>query len=64
MLITYQKEIIVDISEMNLGNSLHVKSINLGTGVEPTHPERDVTIATIVAPSGLKSESSNSSEEE
>ncbi|NNE57592.1 MAG: 50S ribosomal protein L25/general stress protein Ctc [Hellea sp.] len=41
--------ITVDISEMDVGDSIHISEITLPEGVTPTITDRDFTIATIVA---------------
>ena len=45
----------VDVTGFDVGESIHVSSVNLPEGAEPTITDRDFTIATIVAPSALKS---------
>lgn len=44
-----------DLTGLDVGDSLHISAIKLPAGVKPTI-DRDFTVATIVAPSGLKSE--------
>lgn len=44
-----------DLTGLDVGDSLHISAIALPNGVKPTI-DRDFTVATIVAPSGLKSE--------
>lgn len=46
----------VDLEGTELGDTIHVSSVKLPEGVEPTITDRDFTIATIAAPAGLKSE--------
>jgi large subunit ribosomal protein L25 len=46
----------VDLTGAQIGDSLHISAVKLPKGIEPTIHDRDFTIATIVAPSGLKSE--------
>jgi large subunit ribosomal protein L25 len=41
----------VDLAGLNIGDTIHTDTLSLGKGVTLTHPERDVTVATIVAPS-------------
>jgi len=41
-----------DLSESNIGDSIHISSFKLPKGVEPTITDRDFTVATIAAPSG------------
>jgi len=40
----------------DVGDSIHISAVTLPAGVTPTITDRDFTVATIVAPSGLKSE--------
>jgi large subunit ribosomal protein L25 len=49
------EHITVDVSAFNIGDSIHISSVVLPEGAAPT-VERDFTIATIAAPSGLKAE--------
>jgi large subunit ribosomal protein L25 len=49
------EELIVDVTGFDIGASIHISSVSLPDGAR-TVIERDFTIATIVAPSGLKSE--------
>ncbi len=39
----------------DIGDSVHISAVKLPKGVTPTITDRDFTIATIVAPSALKS---------
>jgi len=48
--------ITVDLTGTEVGDALHISSVALPAGVTPVIRDRDFTIATIVAPSGLKSE--------
>lgn len=50
------EEIVVNLAGLEVGNSIHLENITLPEGVHPSHAGRDYTIATIVAPSGLKAE--------
>jgi large subunit ribosomal protein L25 len=50
------EQIEVDLAEADIGDSLHISAVKLPKGIQPTIHDRDFTIATIVAPSGLKSE--------
>jgi large subunit ribosomal protein L25 len=45
-----------DLTGFNIGDSLHISAIKLPEDARPTIAERDFTVATIVAPSGLKEE--------
>jgi len=48
-------EIIVDVTGAEIGDSIHISTVTLPKGVESAITDRDFTIATIVAPSALKS---------
>ena len=50
------EEIVVDLTGLDVGDSVHISSIKLPQGAVDHSHEDDLTIATIVAPSGLKSE--------
>lgn len=49
-------EITIDVTGLDVGDSIHIDSIKLPAGTQDGSHERDLTIATIVAPSALKSE--------
>ena len=49
------EEIVVDLTGTEIGDSIHISAVKLPKGVTPTITDRDFTIATIVAPSALKS---------
>ncbi len=57
------ENITIDLSGLEIGHSIHLDNIQLPKGAQISHAGRDYTLATIVAPSGLKSESSGSAEE-
>ena len=42
--------LLLDLSNAEIGDSLHISAVNLPEGVTPTISDRDFTIATIVAP--------------
>lgn len=46
----------VDLTGLDIGDTIHISNIKLPKGTSDHSHEADVTIATIVAPSGLKSE--------
>jgi large subunit ribosomal protein L25 len=46
----------IDLTGLELGDSIHISDITLPKGVTPVIDDRDFTIATIAAPSGLKSD--------
>ncbi len=43
-----------DLTGLDVGDSIHISAIALPEGVKPTITDRDFTIATVVAPSGMK----------
>ena len=49
-------EIHIDLAGLDVGDSVHISAIALPKGVESAITDRDFTIATLVAPSALKSE--------
>ncbi len=55
------EHITVSCEGFDVGESIHISSVKLPEGVKPTI-DRDFTIATIAAPSGLKSEASDTGE--
>lgn len=46
----------VDLTGLDIGDSIHISAIKLPEGVTPVVADRDFTIATIAAPSSLRSE--------
>ncbi|CAA9531410.1 MAG: LSU ribosomal protein L25p [uncultured Sphingomonas sp.] len=53
-------EIHIDLRGLDIGDSIHISAVNLPNGVESAITDRDFTIATLVAPSALKSEEGDS----
>ena len=49
-------EIHIDLAGLNVGDSIHISAVKLPKGAESAITDRDFTIATVVAPSALKSE--------
>ena len=49
------EELSVDLSGTEIGDSIHISAVTLPAGVTPAIKDRDFTIATIVAPSSLRS---------
>ncbi|MFN3592050.1 MAG: 50S ribosomal protein L25/general stress protein Ctc [Thermaurantiacus sp.] len=49
------EDVVVDLTGFEVGDSIHISVVTLPEGVKPV-VDRDFTIATLVAPSGLKSE--------
>lgn len=46
----------VDLATLEMGDSVHISSVDLPDGVEPTIRDRDFTIATIASPAGFSEE--------
>lgn len=44
----------VDISKLDIGDSLHISAVTLPKGVTPVIQDRDFTIATIAVPAGVR----------
>jgi large subunit ribosomal protein L25 len=49
------EEIEVDVTGKDIGDSIHISEVTLPKGVTSVITDRDFTIATLIAPSGLKS---------
>ncbi len=49
-------EFVCDLTGLEINDSIHISSVVLPEGVEPTIRDRDFTIATIAAPAGMKEE--------
>ncbi len=49
-------EIHIPLDGLEIGDSIHISQVSLPEGVKPAIDDRDFTVATIVAPSALKSE--------
>src|SRR6185295_15822738 len=49
-------EIHIDLTGLEIGDSIHISQVKLPTGVVPWNDEEDFTVATIVSPSAMKSE--------
>jgi large subunit ribosomal protein L25 len=47
-------EIEIDVTGLDVGDSIHISSVKLPEGSESAITDRDYTIATVVAPSALK----------
>ncbi|MEJ6009106.1 50S ribosomal protein L25/general stress protein Ctc [Novosphingobium aquae] len=57
-------EVAIDVTGFDLGASIHISHVTLPAGAVSAITDRDFTIATIVAPSGLRSEASEAAEGE
>ncbi len=58
------EEVIIDLTGLDVGQSIHISSIKLPAGASDHSHETDLTIATIVAPSGLRAEEAEAAEGE
>ena len=57
-------EISIDVTGLEVGASIHISHVSLPEGTKSAITDRDFTIATIVAPSGLRSEEGDNSKTE
>ena len=57
-------DIQIDVTGLDVGASIHISHVALPAGVKSAITDRDFTIATIVAPSGLRSEEGDNSKTE
>ena len=57
-------DIAIDVTGLDVGASIHISHVTLPAGVKSAITDRDFTIATIVAPSGLRSEEGDNSKTE
>ena len=56
------EKITVDLDDVKIGDSIHISSIALPEGVEPTITDRDFTVATLQSPGGgVKNEDEDAS---
>lgn len=58
------EEVVIDVTGLEVGASIHIHDIKLPAGITAAHADRDDTVATIVAPSGLKSEEGDTTKTE
>src|SRR4029453_17879564 len=49
-------EIHIDLTGLEIGDTIHISQVKLPEGVTPWNDEEDFTVATIVAPSAMKAE--------
>ncbi|MDZ4307338.1 50S ribosomal protein L25/general stress protein Ctc [Allopontixanthobacter sp.] len=56
-------EIHIDVTGLEVGDSIHISSVQLPAGSVSAITDRDFTIATIVAPSAMKSQDGSTDEE-
>ena len=57
-------DIQIDVTGFEVGDAIHISHVTLPAGVKSAITDRDFTIATIVAPSGLRSEEGDNSKTE
>jgi large subunit ribosomal protein L25 len=57
-------EIHIDVTGLDIGDSIHISHVSLPKGSSSAITDRDFTIATIVAPSGLRSEEGDNAKTE
>ena len=50
------EEVVIDLAGTDIGDSIHISQVTLPAGTQSAITDRDFTIATIVAPSGIKAE--------
>jgi len=50
------EEVVIDLTGLDIGDSLHISQVKLPEGTESAITDEDFTVATIVAPSGVKAE--------
>ncbi|HZH25627.1 MAG TPA: 50S ribosomal protein L25/general stress protein Ctc [Azospirillaceae bacterium] len=50
------EQITISLLGYDINSSIHISAVKLPDGVKPTISDRDFTVATIIAPSGLKSD--------
>ena len=58
------EDIRIDVTGLDIGDSIHISSVTLPKGSTSAITDRDFTIATIVAPSGLRSEEGDNAKTE
>lgn len=57
-------DVSISLAGLDVGDSIHISAVALPAGVSPAITDRDFTIATLVAPSGLKSQEGDTSKTE
>ncbi|MCW1381836.1 50S ribosomal protein L25/general stress protein Ctc [Novosphingobium sp. KCTC 2891] len=61
---TIPDDIAIDVTGLDIGDSIHISHVKLPAGARSAITDRDFTIATIVAPSALKSEEGDTAKTE
>ena len=54
----------IDVTGLDIGDSIHISHVTLPQGSTSAITDRDFTIATIIAPSGLRSETGDNAKTE
>ena len=57
-------QIEISLKGVEVGDSIHISAVTLPKGVESAITDRDFTIATVIAPSGMKSQDGDTTKEE
>ncbi len=57
-------ELVASLAGLDIGDSIHISQIALPEGVEVDYGDHDFTVATVVAPSALKSQDDEDAEDE
>jgi large subunit ribosomal protein L25 len=57
-------EIHIDLTGLDIGDSIHISDVKLPEGTKAAIDDRDFTVATVVAPSAMKSEETEAAEAE
>ncbi|HEY9554237.1 50S ribosomal protein L25/general stress protein Ctc [Allosphingosinicella sp.] len=55
-------EVVIDLAGLDIGDSIHISAVSLPKGTKSVIEDRDFTIATVVAPSGVKAEAAEAAE--
>ncbi len=55
-------ELHIDLTGLDIGDSIHISNVTLPKGAKPAIDDRDFTVATLVAPSAMKSEEGDTTE--
>jgi large subunit ribosomal protein L25 len=48
--------VVIDLAGLDIGDSIHINQVSLPKGTKSAIEDRDFTIATVIAPSGVKAE--------
>lgn len=57
-------EVVISLQGLDVGDSIHISAVTLPQGAESAITDRDFTIATLVAPSALKSDEGDTTQSE